>query len=94
MFGSGTAILGFSNEDWNDIMTIIKSPNKSGLLIKCVSETMKNEAIEQKGRFLRMLLGTLGASLLEKMLGGKGVGITGEGVIRACEGTIREAQDF
>ena len=41
-------------------MKIIKSPEGSGLLIKCISETIKNEA---KGGFLSMLLGTLGASL-------------------------------
>ena len=39
--------------------------------------------------FLSMLLGTLGASLLENLLG--------KGVIRACEGTIKveqAGQDF
>ena len=42
--------------------------DKSGLLIKGVSETIKNEAKEQEGGFLNMLLGTLGASLLGKLL--------------------------
>ena len=45
-----------------------KPPNKSGLLIKSGSETMENEAKEQKCEFLRMLLGTLGANLLENLL--------------------------
>ena len=44
-----------------DIMKIVKSLEESELLIKDVSETIKNEAKEQKRGFLRMLLGTLGA---------------------------------
>ena len=48
----------------NDIMKIIQSLEESSLLIKGISKTIKNEAKEQKGRFLRMLLGILGASLL------------------------------
>ena len=32
----------------NDIVKIVKSLEKSGLLIKGVSETIKNEAKEQK----------------------------------------------
>ena len=53
----------------NDIMKITKSLGESSLLIKSVSKTIKNEAKEQKGGFLRMLLGTLGASLLGGTLG-------------------------
>ena len=71
----------------NDIMKIVKSVEESGLLIKVVSETIKNEAKEQKGEFPRMLLGTLGASLLGNLL-------TDKETIRADEGTIRAAQDF
>ena len=56
----------------NDIMKIIKSLEESGLLIKGVSEKIKSEAKEQKGRFLGMLLGTSGASLLRNLLTGKG----------------------
>ena len=52
----------------NDIIKIIKSPQKYWLLIKSVRETIKNEVKEQKGRFLGMLLGTLGASLLGKFV--------------------------
>ena len=48
----------------NDIMKIINYLQESGLLIKGVSETMKNEAKEQEGGFLGMLFGTLGTSLL------------------------------
>ena len=72
MFGSGYITLTISNEEMNDIMKIVKSLEESGLLIKGVSETIKSEAKEQKGEFLRMLLDTLGASLLENLLTGKG----------------------
>ena len=48
----------------NDIIKIVKSLEESVLLIKGVSETIKNEAKEQKGGFLGMLLCTLGVSLL------------------------------
>ena len=47
-----------------DIMKIVKSLEKSGLLIKGVSETIKNDAKEQKGGFWPMLIGALSASLL------------------------------
>ena len=54
--------------------------------MKGVSETIKNETKEQKGGFLSMLLGTLGASLLGNLL-------TGKGFVRAGEGTIRAGYD-
>ena len=44
MFGSGTKTLMISNEEMNDIMKIVKSLKKSGLLIKRVSRTIKDEA--------------------------------------------------
>ena len=53
-----------SNEEINDIIKRVKSLGESGLLIKGVSETIKNEAKKQKAGFLRMLLGASGASLL------------------------------
>ena len=43
MFGSGTTTLIVSNEVMNDILKIIKSLEESGLLIKDVIETIKNE---------------------------------------------------
>ena len=55
---------------------------QSSLLMKCVGETIKNYAEEQKGGFLSMLLGTLGASLLENLLTGKGTITEGEGVTK------------
>ena len=50
------------------IIKIIKSLEESDLLIKGVSDTIENEAKEQRGRFLGMLLDTLGARLLKSML--------------------------
>ena len=60
IFGSGTMTLIISNKDMNGILKIFKSLEESGLLIKGVSETIKNEASEQKEGSLGMLLGTLG----------------------------------
>ena len=87
MFGSGGTTLIISNEEVTDIMKKIKSLEESGLLIKGVSETIKNEAKEQNGKFLSMLLGTLHASLFGNLLASKGT-------IREGEGTIRAGQDF
>ena len=62
-----------------DIIKIVKSLEDSGLLLKGVTETVQNEVKEQKGGFLSMLLGTLGASLLGNMLVGKGINRAGYG---------------
>ena len=96
MFGSGATTLIISNEEMNDIMKINKSLEESGLLTKCVRETIKNGAKEQKGGFLSMLLGTLCASLLGNLLADKGTIRAGEGVIATSQGpgTIRAGQDF
>ena len=56
----------------NDIMRIVKSFAESGLLTKGVNETIKKWSQRTKGAFLSMLLGTLGASLLQNLLTGKG----------------------
>ena len=57
--------------------------------MKEVCETIQNEA-KEKGGFLSMLLGTLGASLLGNILDGKGINRAGEGVIRAGYGNKRQ----
>ena len=87
ILGSGTATLIISNDEMNDILKIVKSLEDSGVLLKGVSETIKSEAEEQKGGFLSMLLGILGASLLGNTLAGKGVIRAGEGTIRAGYGS-------
>ena len=65
-------ILIISNNEIEDIVKIVKSLQDFGLLIKGLTETIQNEVNEQKGGFLSMLLGTLGASLLGNLLTGKG----------------------
>ena len=69
-----------------DIIEIVKSLEDSGLLLKGVTETVQNEVKEQKGGFLSMLLGTLGASLLGNILAGKGINRAGEGIARVGYG--------
>ena len=71
MFGSGTTTLIISNEEMVDTMKMVKYLEDPRLLIKDVSETIKNEARKQKGGFLNMLLGTLGSSLLGNLLTSK-----------------------
>ena len=63
IYGLGTIPLIISNEEVKDIMKVVKSLKKSGLLIKGVSETIKNEAKEQIDGFFPMLLRTLAASI-------------------------------
>ena len=60
-----------------DIIKIVKYLEDSGLLLKGISETVQNEAREQKGGFLSMLLGTLGASLLGNFLAGWAINRSG-----------------
>ena len=52
VFGSGTATLIISNEEMHYIMKIVKSVEESGLLIKDVSETIKNEAKERISQYV------------------------------------------
>ena len=72
ILGSGTTTLIISNEEMNDIMKIVQALEDSNILLKGVTKTIKNITKEQKGGFLSMLLGTLGASLLGNLLTGKG----------------------
>ena len=67
MFGSCTTTLIISNKEMSDIMKIVNSLEESGLLIKDISETIKNEA--------------LGASLLGNLLKSKDKIRTGESTI-------------
>ena len=91
--GHNNTTLIMSNDEMDDLLKIVKSLEDSGVLLKRVSETIQHEAKEQRGGFLSMLLGTLGASLLgdvlSKGLSGSRVIRAGEGTIRAGEGTIR-----
>ena len=60
-----------SNDEIHDIIKIVKSHEDSGLLVKGITETVLDQIKEQKGGFLSMLLGTLGASSLGNMLTGE-----------------------
>ena len=90
MLGSGTTTLIIPNDEMDDFLKIVKSLENSGVLLKGVNETIQNEAKEQREGFLGVLLGTLGASLLGDVLS---KGLSGKGVIRAGEGTIRAGYD-
>ena len=94
MLGSGATTLIISNDEMDYILKIVKSLEDSNVLLKGVSETIQHEAKEQRGGFLSMLLGTLGASLIGDVLSkgssGKGVTRTGEGAIRAGYGSLKK----
>ena len=92
--GSGVKLI-IEQEDMNDITKIIEALENSGTLLKGVSKTIENETKEQRGGFLSMLLGTLGASLLGNLLtggkrimgAGEGSRTKGDGIVRAGEGS-------
>ena len=89
--GSGVKLI-IEQKDMNDIMKIIEALENSGILLRRVSKTIKNETKEQRGGFLSMLLGTLGASLLSNLLTrGKGIMRTGDGIVRAGSGSKKKA---
>ena len=74
----------------NDIIKIIEALENSGILLKGVTKTIENETKEQRGGFLSMLLGTLGASLLGNLLTVKGIMRAGDGIVRACVGSNKK----
>ena len=101
ILGPGNITLIISNNEIEDLIKIVKSLEDSGLLLKGVTKTVQNEVKEQKGRFLSILLGTLGASFLGNFLTGKGVNkkgkginIAGEGIVRADYGNKNNKTDF
>ena len=94
-----TTTLIISNDEIHDVIKIVKSLEDSGLLVKGITETVQNELKELKGIYLSALLGTLGASILEDLLigkgiyragkgkgKGKGINAAGEGIVRAGYG--------
>ena len=89
ILGFGTTALIISTDEIEDIMKLVKYLEDSGLLLKGVSKIIQNEAKNLNGRFLSMLLGTLGASLLGNMLAGKRINRAGEGIITAGYGSKR-----
>ena len=91
LLGSRNTTLIVSSDEIEGIIKIVKSLENSGLLLEGVIETVQNEVKEQKGRFLTMLLGTLGAKLLGNLLTGRGIyrAVKGKGINRADEGIVR-----
>ena len=89
--GSGVKLI-IEQNDMNDIIKIIETLENSGILLKGVTKTIENETKEQRGGFLSILLGTLGASLLGNLLTGKGMMRAGEGIVRAGEGGSEQSQ--
>ena len=89
-------VLIISNDEMEDIIKTVKSLEDSGLLLKGVTETVQNEVKEQKGGFLRILLGSLGASLLGNLLTGRGINRAGKGkgINRASERVYGNKTDF
>ena len=71
----------------------IEALENSGILLKGITKTIENETKEQRGGFLGMLLGTLGAILLGNLLtGGKGMMRAGDGIVRAGDGIVRAGE--
>ena len=89
--GNNTTLI-ISNKDMDDLIKIVKSLEDCGLLLKGITESVQNEIKEQKGRFLSMFLGTLGASLLGNLFTGKGVNRKGKGIHRSGEGIVRSGE--
>ena len=83
--GNHTTLI-ISNDDLNNLLQVTKSLENSGILLDAITESVKKEVKEKKDGFLSMLLGTLGASLLGDLLTKH---LSGKGVIRAGEATIR-----
>ena len=75
-----------------DLIKIVKSLEDSGLLLEGFTETVQSEVKEQKGGFLSVLLGILGASLLGNFLNGKEINKKSKGTIRAGEGVVRAVE--
>ena len=84
----GSRVKLIKQEDMNDIIKIIEVLENSCILLKGVTKTIENETKDQRGGFLSMLPGTLGASLLGNLLTGKGMTRAGEGIVTAGEGSV------
>ena len=90
--GDGIKLI-IEQEDMNEIIKIIEALENSGILLKGVTKTIENETKEQRGGFLSMLLGTLGASLLGNLLSGKGLVRADEGIVRAGGGVKKNPKN-
>ena len=101
--------LTISVNDMHDIMQIIQALEEKGIVVPGTTKAVDGEIHAQRGGFLGMLLGTLGASLLGNLLtGSRGSGTsgtsgtsgkgTGKGIFRAGDrygrGIVRAGADF
>ena len=85
--GSAVKTIIISTEEMNDVMKVVKSPEKTGLIIKVISKTITNGTKEQKEGFFGILLDTWGASLFGNLF-------TSTDTFRAGEGTYRAGHNF
>ena len=93
-FGNSVTLV-MSNQELNDILQVIKGLEHQRMLVKGLSEAVEDEAKEQKGGFLSMLLGTLGASLLGNLMSsGNGYQRAGASYQRAGEGYQRAGEGY
>ena len=53
ILGSGNTTLIISNEEMNDVIKVVQALEDSNILLKGVTETIKNETKEQKGEFFQ-----------------------------------------
>ena len=80
----------------NDVMKTVQTLEDSNILLKGITKTVEEETKEQRGGFLRMFFGTLGASLLGNILTGKGMlragygNKEGKGMLRAGYGNKKK----
>ena len=90
ILGPGNTTLIISNDEMEGIIKIVKSLEDSGVLLKGVGETIRNEVKEQNRGFLSMLSGTLIVSLLGDILTGQRINRAGKGIVRAGYGNKRQ----
>ena len=81
-----------SNNDLNDLIKAITALEEHDILLEGTNKSTENEIKKQEGGFLTMLLGTLGASLLENLMTGKSLYRTGKGMYRSGNGMYRTGQ--
>ena len=85
MFGSSSTTSVIPNEEMNDIMNIIKSLEKSDLLIKGVRETIENKAKEGLLIVCYQALQVLVYQGICQVRADKGTNRAGEGTIKAAQ---------
>ena len=93
ILGSGNnnnTILIISNDEMKKIIEMVESLEDSRLLPEGVSKIIQNEAKEQRGGFLSILLSILDASLLGNILADKGINRAGGGILRDSYGSKKE----